>query len=120
MIQINKYNLKKNLNNILLFFFFMFAVSDLVELHLRIFFSYEVSINTSFSGKTANTHVKVKEGKNKVKPSNHGGNPNFALNSSGTKMLHYFVFSTYALPSIIIIKDSLPGNILIPRAPPVA
>lgn len=120
MRRLSKYNLKKDMNNILLFFFFMFAVSDLVELHLRIFFNTETSINYNISGKTSKTHVKVKDGKKRAKPSNHGGIPDFTFQESSLKSCDFVTYFAVILPNFLLLRDIVLQDIIIPRAPPIA
>lgn len=120
MLHSGKYNIKKILNNVLLFFFFMFAVSDLVELHLRIFFNSEVNVNINFSGKTNTSHVKVKDGKNKTKPSNHGGNTGFTTPEPPISQQNLLTCSTISFPDIFSFRNTAFYSVLIPRAPPAA
>jgi len=111
------YKFKKFLNGFFLFIFFIFSVSDLIEIHLKVIYKIDLYAAHNPYSKTNSSH-KIKVGKSKTK-NLHSGSNLFNLLSDNSELNTFIskvnVFFKYKISSKLILNTTH----LIPRAPPL-
>ena len=90
MKSIKSYPLRLIINNLLLFVFLTFSLSDLIDMHLRIIFNVNITSQYDALGKKNNSYVKAIKKYKKIGSS--GSNLNYI--KPNVQRLTYFVNAT--------------------------
>ncbi len=119
MINYKSHKAKKIINNILLFIFIIFSLSDLIEMHIRLIYKVDLSATHFFVVKSGGS-TKVKPSKKKNTASLKSPNLQFSLPTQIVKTSCFRLEKKIIKLNYLVYKSQRHSSIIIPRGPPIS